>query len=203
MALPLGAQIGVSLLPTVAKLGANLFRDRSPSPYERQLSRYAQMFDAEASVPLTDNRMFQSGISQIDERDRRNRQAVTNRAAATGGTDESRIASMQSANQAYNSAFQRLMDSAQRYRNLMRNRHMQTLGQQEQAGHFRNMAFNEDVDRIVQPLGRTINSFLLSDIFKSPGKVNPAPEVNAPNALNLLPTTQSPFEETFDGSTYA
>ena len=168
--MPIGT--AAALLPTAINLGANLFGNRRKSGYERQLGRMADMFEAEGAKPITENRDFKSGMKIVGERDRRNRRAVNDRSAATGATDESRIATMQSANEQVDQNISRLLQNAQRYRDLMRNRALRTRGMQEQAKQIRNQQFGQKVNSIVQPLGQAMNAFNMAGVFNTGG--NPA-----------------------------
>ena len=185
-----------SLLPTAVNVGMNIFGNRRKSGFEKRLNRMADLFEAEGAKPITENRDFKSGMKIVGERDRRNRRAVNDRSAATGATDESRIATMQSANEQVDQNINRLLQNAQRYRELMRNRALNTRAMQEKAKQFRDQQFGQKVNNIVQPLGQAMNAFNMAGVFDSeddpssviPGKVENIPTFNS----RSLPTIATP-----------
>lgn len=158
-------QIGAMLAPTAVNLGANLLRRDKPSPYEQQLSRMATMFESEADSPITENREFKSGMKVVDQYDKQNRRAINNQSAASGSTDEAKIASMGSANQSRDMNIDRLLNNARRYRSLMQNRALQTGGMLENARQNRNAQWQQGLQSITQPLGQASNAFMMSSLF--------------------------------------
>ena len=171
--MPLGT--AAALLPTAVSLGANLLGNRRPSGFEKRLNRMADIFESEGSKPITENRDFKAGMKLVGERDKRNRRAIDNRSAVTGATDESRIATLQSANEQVDANIGRLLQNAQRYRELMQNRALRTRGMKEQAKQFRNQQFGQKLNSIVQPLGQAMNAFNMAGVFNnSTGASGPA-----------------------------
>lgn len=178
MPLPFLAQLGIAAAPSLISAGANLFRrERGPSPYEEELTRAAQIFNDQASAPLTDNRAYQSGKRQLDQADDRNREAINNRSAATGATDEARLAGIESANQTYADSLNQLLSRAQQYRDVMRDRYLNVIGQGENARLNReyqdDARFQQGLQSIVGPLGKASQAFLMSDVFGGDGGVSP------------------------------
>jgi hypothetical protein len=159
--------IAASLAPTAINAFANIVGSK-PSPYERKLSKYATMFEEEGAKPITENRSFKSGMKTVEQYDKRNRKAINNKSAASGATDEAKIASMNSANQSRDQFIDRLLNNAQRYRSLMQDKALQTLGQLEGARQNRNFQFGQKVNSITQPLGQAANAFTMSQLFDDP-----------------------------------
>jgi len=158
--------LAAALAPTAIKLVTNLFRKNKKSSYEKRLSGLADIYQQQAQSPLDENRIFKEGKRQIDRADEKNREALQNSSAATGATDEARLANMEGNNEAYGAALSRLFNSAQRYRDRNQSRYLNTLGQLEGAGQARDQKFQFDLNNIVKPLSGAANSFLLSSLFK-------------------------------------
>lgn len=145
-----------------------MLRGNRQSPYEKKLSSMADIFEEQASGPATDTQVFQEGKRELDESDDRRREQVQNSSAASGATDEARLASMEDSNEVYADAYNRLMSRAKQYQDQMRQRYMQTIGQQEQARRASDAQFQKKVNSITRPLGQASRAFLMSDIFSNP-----------------------------------
>ena len=160
-------QLGAMLAPTAISGLSNLLGNNRQSPYERQLSRMATLFEQEGSAPVTQNREFKSGMKIVDERDRENRRAIDNQSAASGTTDEAKLGHIQTANRSRDSAIDKLLNNARRYRQIMQSRALQTSGMLEQARQSRNQDFQGGLQSIINPLGKAANAFVLSDMFSN------------------------------------
>lgn len=158
------------LAPTAIKLGNRAFGGGSkPSAYEKELGSMADIFGADAKGPITDNRMFTSGKTMLDERDRDNRRAINNSSAITGSTDEAKLANMDNSNKSYNQGLNQLLEMASRFRDQSRNRYMNVLGAKEGARRSRQSEYNQNFDGIVDGIGQATKAFAMTDLFDPGG----------------------------------
>lgn len=189
-------QTAAMFAPSLINLGMNLFGNNKKSPLEKKYKRMADLFETEGNQAITENRDFKSGMKIVDSYDKKDRRAINNQSAVTGATDEAKIATMQSANESRDSNINRLLQNAQRYRELMQNKAIRTRGLQHQAKEQRNYQFGQKVNSIVQPLGQATNAFMMSNMFGGSQPVQgmgyqaaaglpQAQAVNAPDALNM------------------
>lgn len=178
-------QLALALAPTAINLGMNLFGNKKKSRYERDLGRMADMFSTEASKPITENLDFKAGKKVMDKRDASNRRSINNQSAVVGSTDESKMGMIGRANESYDSNINRLLQSSQRYRDLMRNRELQSRGMMDQAKQARNERFGSKVNAITQGVGAASNAFLMSSVF-DPSK----PQAQTPTSGFRIPQKQ-------------
>lgn len=156
---------GLMLAPSAIKIADSLFGGGSPSAYEKELFKMADVFKAEAAKPLTSSREFTSGRSILDSQDKRNRKAVNASAATTGATDEARLANMQGSNEAYNQGINQLLAHAAQMRDRNRNQYMNLLGAGESAKQNRQGRRQQQFAQILDPLSQAGAAFKMADMF--------------------------------------
>lgn len=175
------------LAPPALKLGARALGIKSrPSNFEKSLLRMADIFEQDATAPLTENREYKTGKAALDERDRLNRRRINNRSAITGGTNEAKIATMDSSNRSYSNALNQLLNFASRFRDRSQNRYMNTLSAAEAARQGRVGQFNAQMNSIMDPIGEAGRAFAMADVFGKDDDKKDAPEseqIDAPDAF--------------------
>lgn len=171
MALSLAAQAGISAAPTALKFLKEKIDPSRPSAYEKQLSRFMELYQGQAEQPVTENRVFKSGKREIDARDKKNREQVANVVGAGNVTNEVKLAGMQDANENYGSALNRVISNAQLFKEYSQGRVLNLAGMQEQAKQNRVAQDQQNTAAWLNPLSKAANAFVTADAFGE-GKSN-------------------------------
>ncbi len=130
----------------------------------------AEMMGMQAFQPVQNTTAYQTGKSQLDERDRDQRKAIDNQSAVSGSTDESKIARLDSSNKNYNRGLQNLLAFSQRVRDQNQNRYLNVLGAKNLAKQNRVRQFNQNLDNIMDPLQSAAAAFNMADVFSKGDK---------------------------------
>lgn len=131
MALPIILAGASAAAPALTKLLGGVFKPK-PTKYERELARLSDVFKADAERPYSETAEYNNFLGQINVADTRNRQSLDRQAAATGMTDEAKLAGTQAANNTYADLLRDLSGRATMHRQRAQQNYLGTLGIQGQ-----------------------------------------------------------------------
>lgn len=158
-----------------------------PSDYEKKMFQMADIFGSEASVPITENRAFRSGMTQLEDRDEKTKKAYDNRQAVTGGTDEANLANRSRSNDNFNRGLQRLLSFAQNEKNRMRGMEMDALSRGENARANRKRQDAANLSSIFDPLSQATSAFTMSQMMGVGGAAGEELSKKAKTQLDIEP----------------
>jgi hypothetical protein len=161
------AKLGLAVLPTAVNVGNELLNPSKPTDIENKLGKMAGVFENDATSPITDNRVFQEGITQLNSFDKRNREQGENIAGAGNVTQDAKLSVMQGANDTFANAFNQLFRSAQRFREFSQGKFMNTLALQDNFKQQRLGRRQQNTASIIQPLTQATGAVIESDFFKT------------------------------------
>lgn len=159
------------LAPTVLRTAGNLFGigKSKKSDYEKNILSMADMFGSDAKGQLTETSAFKAGQTVLNDRDQKVRKNIENQGAVAGATDESKLASVEGANNSYNQGVNQLLQFSNRMRDLNRSRYLNTLGAAEGAKQNRLAKDEQSWANILNPLGQAGNAMAMSELFANQG----------------------------------
>lgn len=169
MPLPFAAQAGIALAPTAIKGLNEVFNPSQASDYENKLANFMDIYEGNASDPVTENRVYRTGKREINARDKKNREQINNVVGAGNVTNEVKLAGMDAANETYAAAINRLMNNAQRYKEFSQGKVLQLAGMKEQAKQNRLGQRQQKTASWMGPLSSAANAFLMSDALGDGG----------------------------------
>ena len=163
--------LAAAAAPAVANFTLNrLSSPRGPSAYEKKLGQLADYLGEQASQPFLQTSQGRSGMRMLDEADERSRKRTTSQGIRTGQSDEARLAGVDSANRAYASGVNRLVQGADRHQEAMMSRQVNMLGAGEGARQGREAQWQRQIQGIVQGLGGAAQGYtnyrMLSQILR-------------------------------------
>jgi len=125
----------------------------------------ADIFGNEAKAPVTQSRAFQSGKSELDARDKKNRRAINNQSAVFGATDDAKLATVQNSNENYNSGLNQLLAFASRLKDVNMSRYLNTMGAAEGARQGRLAKDQNAWANILNPLSQAGQALAMSKLY--------------------------------------
>jgi len=158
--------IGLLAAPTILKLGARVAGVKpKKSRFEKKLLNQIDVLETDLQQPLSQRSEFKAGKSQLDLADRRNKETAVNAVGAGNITNDAKLATLETTNEAFSQGMNQLLANVARFRDFDRNRLLRLLGSAEQIKNNRIQRFGNNINSILQPLAQAGQSFVLADLL--------------------------------------
>jgi len=163
--LPLLAAAAPGIISGVASLFGAKRRRREEENATNQIKQLSDVFNQQLSGGYFNTNEAKGAITQIEDNQRQNQQAIFNSAASSGMTDEAKIAMMGRNNEATANAMGGLAQNADLWRSRLLNQKQGTLQNLYQIGQNNRKNFNESIANIVNPLSESLGSAMNAGVF--------------------------------------
>jgi hypothetical protein len=152
MAIPAALSLASALAPSVVRLIGGT-RKPKPTKYEQELGRLSSLFKQQAEGNYFESPEYKAFLGQINKGDDRIRQRLDRQAAATGMTDEAKLAGTQAANDTYGELLSSLSGRSTMYKAQGQQGLLATLGAQQNAEAQRLGRYDANLNAIGGGLG--------------------------------------------------